>query len=202
MDRSHLQTIRPFLSGTTSRRSSPLPTLNRPRNSNGNESLTFSASPLPLKRYVFVLMDSTVLNECCCMIQVDQRSTEPFFSKWVRVDACVWIFRLPGLVPIHVHHPTSKVHAGPNGPLPLCVFQDMVFQKQGADVSLDNSQRFTEVSLYIRRQSHNLPCLFIGASSRLKSATSSKSHWSLLHARFSSLSMLPGHIISFADKMP
>ena len=200
MDQSHHLTIRPCPSGTTSRRSSPPPTLNRPRNSNGNESPTFSASPLPLKRYVFVLMDPVVINEC--LIQVDQRRTEPFLSNCVRVDASVWVFRLPGLVPIHVYHPTSKVYAGPGGPLPLCVFQDMVFQKQGADVSLDNSQRFTEVSLYIRRQSHNLPCLFIGASSRLKSATSSKSHWSLLHARFSSLSMLPGHIISFADKMP
>lgn len=138
----------------------------------------------------------------CCMIQVDQRLTETVLSTCVHVDACVRIFRLPGLVLVHFYHPTSKVHVSPGGPLPLCVFQDMVFQKQGADVSLDNSQRFTEVSLYIRMQSHNLPCLFIGASSRPKSATSSKSHWSLLHARFSSLSTLPGHIISFADKMP
>lgn len=52
---------------------------------------------------------------------------------------------MPGLVPVHIYHPTSKVHAGLGCPLPLRVFQDVVLQEQRADVSLVTARRIHNV---------------------------------------------------------
>lgn len=52
---------------------------------------------------------------------------------------------MPGLVPVHFYHPTSKIHAGLDCPLPLRVFQDMVLKEQRTDVSFISAHRTLRV---------------------------------------------------------